>query len=122
LSLSFWLSHRDPICFPFILIRTTCSAHPIQLDLIILIIFGEEHKLLSSLLCNFISLNLSCNFVEYWVKELNTVPTYLKMVLCYKSEVLLHFISDITYHSVRQMLLILKVIDLYNINFLRKLL
>jgi hypothetical protein len=41
-SLSFSLSHQYPICIPLLLIRTTCQAHLILLDLIILVIFGEE--------------------------------------------------------------------------------
>jgi hypothetical protein len=40
--LFFWLSHQYPIYIPLISIRATCTAQLILLDLIILIILGEE--------------------------------------------------------------------------------
>jgi hypothetical protein len=41
-SLSFWLSQPYTICIPLRPIRATCSGHLNLLDLVILIVLGEE--------------------------------------------------------------------------------
>jgi hypothetical protein len=48
----FRLSHQNPAHFP--LMRATCPSHLILFDLISLIVFGEENKIWSSSLCNFL--------------------------------------------------------------------
>jgi hypothetical protein len=45
LSLSFWLSHQNPISIPLLPMHTTCPGHFSLLDLIILIVLDEVQKL-----------------------------------------------------------------------------
>jgi hypothetical protein len=49
----FWFSHQYPISIPNHSMRGTCSTHLILPDFIILIILGEQYRLLSSSLCIF---------------------------------------------------------------------
>jgi hypothetical protein len=51
-SISFWLSHQNPIRLPLILMRATCPTHLILCVVIILILLCEVYKLRNSLLCN----------------------------------------------------------------------
>jgi hypothetical protein len=44
-SLTFWLSHQNPVRIPLHSMTVVHFAHFILLDLIILIISGEEYKL-----------------------------------------------------------------------------
>jgi hypothetical protein len=49
---SFVISHQNLVHFFSSPMRATCPAHLILLDLISLMIFEDEYKILSSLLCN----------------------------------------------------------------------
>jgi hypothetical protein len=53
LSLSFCLSHQNPVCIPLFSMRAPCPAHLVLLDLIIVIIFGEGQNSRSSTMCSF---------------------------------------------------------------------
>jgi hypothetical protein len=50
------LPTNNTYTFHFSFIRATCPAHLVIIDLIILIIIGEEYKLWSSFLCSFLYL------------------------------------------------------------------
>jgi hypothetical protein len=64
-SLSFWLSHQNPICIPSFL-RACYMACPSLLPWLV-IILGEEHKLWSSSLRSFFP--TSCHFIPSRPKQ-----------------------------------------------------
>ena len=53
-SLSLRFPHQSPVYAPRPLIRATCPAHLILLDLITRTMLGEEYRSLSSSLCSFL--------------------------------------------------------------------
>jgi hypothetical protein len=69
--------HQNPVCTLLFPIPATCRAHPILLDLITRIIFGEEYRSVSSPLCNFLYSPLTLSLSSQHHILTHPQPTFL---------------------------------------------
>jgi hypothetical protein len=86
-SLSFGLSHQNPVHFP------ACTSHLILLDLVCLMMSGDEYKIRSSSLCSFLHSPVTSSFFG---------DSYITIIFLFLLDL------DVTFSSVTDMFYIIQ--------------